>query len=330
MITKKLLILGATIFALSSCASRETIHNQTLDYTMLMPSGAPTLPLYYEILKEEVEVTTTPTDIPVQFNTSEYDYLVFDSTKATNFTNKDDAKYSFKMMLTGGNFHVLGFDKEKDSVPQEGEYILSFQKDSTSDKAFKNVFGDIIPATNYFDAINVLQTHLTTMDGNFEISGTKIDWTVVSEPQRTNLMNIWAKNGIDTSKIIDIDLQKAFKEHNPTYEFDYIPQAALYVNKEYEAEHPEQVEKLITRVQESVTNVIENPNDVAKAIEESEIGTDTTAQTAQFGFTTEIMKEVQKDGKNGFGIVPSKDDLDLKFDDGAVKLFNTITTPITN
>ena len=330
MAIRKLLILGATLFALSSCTSGENIHNQTLEYTMLMPSGAPTLPLYYEILKEEVEVTTTPTDIPVQFNTGEYDYLVFDSTKATNFINKEDAKYSFKMMLTGGNFHVLGFNMEENSIPQEGDYILSFQKDSTSDKAFKNVFGDIIPTTNYFDAINVLQTQLTTMNENFEVSGIKVDWAVVSEPQRTNLMNIWAKNGIDTSKIIDIDLQKAFKDNNPTYEFDYIPQAALYVSKEYESANPDQVEKLITRIQESVTNVIENPEQVAQAIEESEIGTDTNAQTAQFGFTTEIMKEVQKDGKNGFGIVPSKDDLNLKFDDGAVKLFNTITTTLSN
>ena len=169
---------------------------------------------------------------------------------------------------------------------------------------FVNIYGNIIPEENYFDAVGNLQTELLKLDSNFSIEGETIDWAVISEPQLTNLMSKWSQNGIDTSKILDINLQKAFKEANgDTYTYDYVPQAALFVRKEYEKENEEVVEKIVERINNAVNDVINNPENVATTIDEK--FSDQNEQTSTFGFNSTLIKNVQKDGRNGFGVVPT-------------------------
>ncbi len=302
----KILFLSAlAIFSLTGCHASNNIYSEQICYSLLMPVGAPALPMYMEILMEEkVTTTTTPTTIPPEFSNENYDFLIFDSTQALNILSKqENPLYEFKLMLTGGNFHVLGFDKEEGSLPIEGENIYSFQQTGTASKMFANIYGDIIPEGNYFNAIGDLQTELLKIDSEFKINNKKVDWAVVSEPQLTNLMNRWEENNIDTSKIIDINLQSAFKEANKeTYEYDYIPQAALFVNRNFEKENPEKVLKVVERVNNAVNDVINNPNNVSTTI--TNRIPDLNEQTAKFGFNAKLIEEVQKEGRNGFGIVP--------------------------
>ncbi len=304
---KSVLILSAFLIStLTSCHASTNIYNEKFDYKLLMPVGAPALPLYMEILMEDnVETTSTPTTIPPEFSNENYDFLVFDSTQVANILKQqENPLYEFKLMLTGGNFHVLGFNKEVGSTPNEGENIYSFQKTGTANKMFVNIYGNIIPEENYFDAVGNLQTELLKLDSNFSIEGETIDWAVISEPQLTNLMSKWSQNGIDTSKILDINLQKAFKEANgDTYTYDYVPQAALFVRKEYEKENEEVVEKIVERINNAVNDVINNPENVATTIDEK--FSDQNEQTSTFGFNSTLIKNVQKDGRNGFGVVPT-------------------------
>ncbi len=304
---RSFLILSALLIStLTSCHASTNIYNEKLNYKLLMPVGAPALPLYMEILMEDnVETTSTPATITAEFSNENYDFLVFDSTQVVNILKQqENPLYEFKLMLTGGNFHLLGFNKESDSLPNEGENIYSFQKAGTANKMFVNIYGDIIPEENYFDAVGNLQTELLKLDSNFSIDGENIDWAVISEPQLTNLMTKWSQNGIDTSKILDINLQKAFKEANSDkYTYDYVPQAALFVRKEYEEENEEVVKKVIERIDNAVNDVINDPENVAETIDEK--FTDQNEQTSKFGFNSTLIKNVQKDGKNGFGIVPT-------------------------
>ena len=321
---KSILFFSALIIStLTSCHASTNIYNEKLDYKLLMPVGAPALPLYMEILIEEnVETTTTPTTIPPEFSNENYDFLVFDSTQVVNILKKqENPLYEFKLMLTGGNFHVLGFNKEVSAIPTEGDNIYSFQKTGTANKMFTNIYGDIIQEENYFDAVGNLQTELLKLDSNFSIEGETIDWAVISEPQLTNLMARWSQNGIDTTKILDINLQKAFKEKNSdTYTFDYVPQAALFVRKEFEKENEEVVDKILERINNAVNDVINNPENVASAIEEKL--SDQNEQTSLFDFNSTLIRNVQKDGRNGFGVVPTS--INEEMDETVINQFLSI------
>lgn len=327
---KSLLFLSALLITtLTSCHASTNIYNEKYEYSLLMPVGAPVLPMYMEILLEEnVETTSTPTTIPPEFSNENYDFLVFDSTQVANILKQqENPLYEFKLMLTGGNFHLLGFDKEAGSTPTEGENIYSFQKGGTANKMFTNIYGDIIPEENYFDSIGNLQTELLKIDSSFQINGEKIDWAVVSEPQLTNLMNKWNDSNIDVSKIIDINLQTAFKNNNyEIYKYDYVPQAALFVNKKFEQENEEVVEHVLERINNAVNDVINNPQNVSSTILEKY--PDPNIQSSIFGFNSTLIQQVQKDGRNGFGIVPS--DINEEMDETVINQFLSIVNQNIN
>lgn len=290
---------------LSGCTANNNVLNQDLNYKLLMPSSAPTLPLYYEILAsdENVEVTTQATSIRQEFTLGNYDYLIFDSTNATKLLDsQENPLYEFKMMLTGGSFHLIGFNKTNEDKPTEEDNIYGFMAGNAADLLFTNIYE--VTTDVYFDNINSLQTELINLDTSFNVSGKILDWAIISEPQLTRLMSTWEENGLDLSKIVDINLQKEFKVKNPSYEYDYIPQAALYVKKEYEENNKGSVETLMKRLEIAVDNVINHIDNVKTTIDERY--EEETLQQAKFGFTSSLAKEVQENGKNGFGIVPNE------------------------
>lgn len=292
--------------------------------SLISPTGAPTLPAYKLLLSEKVEANTVTdaTTIPAYFSSGNSDFIIFDSTNAQKLLNKagENAKYEFVQMLTGGNFHLLGFDKTEEDVPANDDTIYGFMSQSTPGILFRNIYGSDMVFDQAFNGIAELQTSLLTMK-NYEIAGTKIDWAVVAEPANTALQSKLKANG--NTNILDINLNAAFKEkHKDEWNKDYICQAGLFVKKEFKEEHPEVYESTISLLQEGINALFTDLDSAFNEMTSGELS-DANKFQAKFGFNSGVIKGVQgtNSSKNGFGVVPN----DVKFTVGDINKFNSLT-----
>ena len=134
-------LLGAV--ALSGCGEPA---EQSDDYipTLITPTGAPTLPAYKAMISEDVKVIspTDNTSIPSYLSKGDADFVIFDAGNAQKVLNKagDNAKFEFVKMLTGGNFHLLGFNKTENDVPSQDDMIFGFMEQSTPGILFRNIY----------------------------------------------------------------------------------------------------------------------------------------------------------------------------------------------
>ena len=221
---KKILFLFG-IFAgvvLTSCEPIST--NDEYIPSLITPTGAPTLPAYKLMISDKIDVTS-PTDntaIPAHLTKGDVDFVIFDATNAQKVLAKqgENAKYEFVQMLTGGNFHLLGFNKTENDVPNNDDII------------FGNIYGSDLTFDISFNSIADLTPYLIQMNTNYEISGEVVDWAVVAEPANTQIQSKLKEKGI--TNFIDINLNAAFKEkHADKWNKDYICQAGLFVKKEF-------------------------------------------------------------------------------------------------
>lgn len=293
--------------------------------TLITPTGAPTLPAYKVMLSENIEVES-PTDntaIPAHFSAGDADFIIFDSTNAQNLLNKQgtNAKFEFVKMLTGGNFHLLGFNKDENDIPTNDDFIMGFMSNSTPGILFRNIYGNDMKFDYAADSIGNLQSSLVTMNSEYKIGDDVVDWAVVAEPANTGIKSKLAANGV--TNIIDINLNTAFKEKNSDkWTKDFICQAGLFVNKDFKANHKEVYESTLNLINSGIDTLF---NDLDNAYNEMTSGEYSDAQkfTAKFGFSSSLIKGVQGDNstKNGFGVVPN----DVVFTVDEINLFNELT-----
>lgn len=314
-------LLGAV--ALSGCGEPT---EQSDDYipTLITPTGAPTLPAYKAMISEDVKVIspTDNTSIPGYLSSGDADFVIFDAGNAQKVLNKagENAKFEFVKMLTGGNFHLLGFNKTENDVPSQDDMIFGFMEQSTPGILFRNIYGSDLKFDQTFGAIGDLQTSLLTMK-DYQINGTTIDWAIVAEPANTALQAKLKANG--NTNILDINLNSAFKAKNSDkWSKDYIVQAGLFVNKEFKANHAEAYETTIALINDGIERLF---TDLDGAYSEMTAGdyADATVFQNKFGFNPSVIKNVQgtNSTKNGFGVVPN----DVTFTVEEINLFNSLT-----
>lgn len=314
-------LLGAV--ALSGCGEPA---EQNDDYipTLITPTGAPTLPAYKAMISEDVKVIspTDNTSIPGYLSSGDADFVIFDAGNAQKVLNKagENAKFEFVKMLTGGNFHLLGFNKTENDVPSQDDMIFGFMEKSTPGILFRNIYGSDLKFRQNFDAIGDLQTSLLTMK-DYQINGTTIDWAIVAEPANTALQAKLKANG--NTNILDINLNSAFKAKNSDkWSKNYIVQAGLFVNKEFKANHAEAYETTMALINDGIERLF---TDLDGAYNEMTSGdyADATVFQNKFGFNPSVIKNVQgtNSTKNGFGVVPN----DVTFTVEEINLFNSLT-----
>ena len=314
-------LLGAV--ALSGCGEPT---EQSDDYipTLITPTGAPTLPAYKAMISEDVKVIspTDNTSIPGYLSSGDADFVIFDAGNAQKVLNKagENAKFEFVKMLTGGNFHLLGFNKTENDVPSQDDMIFGFMEKSTPGILFRNIYGSDIKFDQAFGAIGDLQASLFNMK-DYQINGTTIDWAIVAEPANTALQAKLKANG--NTNILDINLNSAFKEKNSDkWSKDYIVQAGLFVNKEFKKKYSTIYDSTIKLINDGINTLF---TDLDSAYNEMTSGEykDATAFQKKFGFAPTVIKNVQgtNSEKNGFGVVPNN----VTFTVDDINLFNSLT-----
>ncbi len=322
-------LLGS--MALTSCSSEldnnggnNSDDTSTYKPTLITPTGAPTLPAYKAMISENIDVISPAenTAIPAYLSSGNADFVIFDAGNAQKILNKagSEAKFEFVKMLTGGNFHLLGFNKTSEDVPSDDDVIYGFMETSTPGILFRNIYGSDIKFDLGFDSIASLQTSLLTMK-DYKINGATIDWAVVAEPANTALQAKLKANG--NTNILDINLNSAFKAKNSqNRNKDYIVQAGLFVNKEFKKKYSTIYDSTIKLINDGIDTLF---TDLDSAYNEMTSGEykDTTAFQKKFGFAPTVIKNVQgtNSEKNGFGVVPNN----VTFTVDDINIFNSLT-----
>lgn len=311
---KQILIFPFLCMSLFSCNNTNNENNEEKKDVLptndiLMPLGAPALPLYQAILDNRVQGVDTQNtkNIPGQLLLDNYNYIVFDSTQAQPKLESEgaNAKYEFVRMLTGGNFHLLGFGKTEDDRPSDTDYIIGFNEQAVPGKMFRKVFSERTKAFDENkDGVGAVKTTLETMNADYNLAnGQKVDWALVAEPVCTAIKGLLGKKGI--TGILDINLQTEFSSSVEGWDKPYICQAGLFVNKAYKAAHLDQHNDLLNKISTAINNVFTDLDGVMSTI--SEKYTTNEAFTGAFGFAAAQVMPAQgtNSSKNGLGIVPN-------------------------
>lgn len=297
------------IFGIASCNS--TNNNYLIDekIKILTPLGAPTLGIYESILSSNCTTTSNPTSIPVELqnSNSEYNFIVFESSNALKLIKNNKADYKFLGLLTKGNFHFVGFNKTSEDVPSKDDYIVSFQKGSITDLALNYVLPSIYNETkdniHYLNGVSQVATVLKS--GLHE--GNKVDWALIAEPSLYSIKQI---NNFDNDQNNDIyeylDVNQALKDKT-NKEFDFIPQAGLFVKNSFYNENKEVVEEYFKNsVSKNLDEALNNPQKIVSYL--NDLNIDNEQFELKFGFKKEYILALQDNNLNRFGIA-SKDNL---------------------
>ncbi len=311
-------------------------HNKFIGKKFLLtPVGAPTLAIYDEVSKnKEVETTSTTTEVSSALLTNDYKYLIFDAITAQNLIKTKKSNYTFLKLLTGGNFHLIGINKNKDDLPTKEDYIIGFGSENNIPvKAFRKLYSEAVNDNDNeiktFDemASNItdLSTLIKAMDSSGKIGENKIDWIFIAQPALFTLLSAKTSDGeflpFKSLATVDIDIRNTFKEK---FNSDYIPQAGLFVNNYYYDENKEEVATFSSKVDQYLNDAIYDSSKVVDSI--NSYSNDLNEQKARFGYNSKVINALQgqKEGKylNQFGIVDPKSNYTLDKMDEFVKLLN--------
>ncbi len=282
------------------------------EFSAFAPKGAPLLAVYDSVInKKGFEVAGNNSDVPVQLKADKYNYIIFDSVTALKLTNgfkqedkavESTANYTYLGMLTAGNFHLVSRTLNRE--PQKGDKILTFMKGQAPDMALKacyaDLFNDVSTTISYIQDNTKMPAALKA--GTFE--GVTYDYFLIAEPALTS-----AKTSSEELKItFDKNLNDKVSEVT-NGKFDYIPQAGLFVRDEYLKLKPNYVAAYWKDVKKQMTNVYK-PN-IDTVVETMNKLGDVTAQAATYGFNANLVKKLQSDGANQFGVANPDDEVSL-------------------
>lgn len=282
----------------------------------LAPKGAPLLAVYDSVANKKIDIAGNNTDIPIQLKAgNNYNYIIFDSVSALKFTNgyttqdgsviESTANYTYMGMLTAGNFHLVSRTLERE--PKKGDKILTFMKGNAPDMALKACYKDLFADDN-MQNISYVQNN-TNMPAYLKAGvyeGVEYDYFLIAEPALTSAKATAA----DLTIKFDKNLNDKVKEITDG-KFDYIPQAGLFVDDEYLKLNPNYATSYWNDVKRQMTDVYK-PN-LDTVVETLNKAGDVTYQSSTYGFNANLVKKLQANGQNKFGI--ANPDKEISLDD---------------
>ncbi len=315
---KRSLLLIGLIGLLASCDSLENIttsFNGT--HFLLMPTGAPTLALFDSVANNnEVETTSTTTEVRDMFLSDNYKYLVFDATQASSLITNNDSNYTFVKLLTAGNFHLIGINKDTNAVPTEDDYIIGYGAETSVPVQTYNLLFPDAPIDNLFTSgVGDLTTYLAGLDYQGKVGDQQIDWIIIAQPSLYILSMV---EGMPLSTLATVDYNV-----NDLFYAEYgvnIPQAALFVHEDYYLTYTDEVNSFLDYVDLQLYLALNDADFVYDTI--TSYSDTVVMQTARFGYYADIAKALQADGANQFGIV----DPDLEYTSEDLQVFLNILT----
>lgn len=301
---------STSLLLIVSCGRTDTIN-----YSLLMPSGAPTLAIAEEVAtNKNVIVTTNTNQVKDNFASNTYSYLVFDAINGINFEKNNVSNYEFVSLLTGGNFHLIGLNKKSLNEMKDEDYIIGFGNNNLIPNKIYNLLFKNREIDYLLPNITDLKNYISAIDQDGYINNLKIDWIFIAQPALFVLKSSSQNFSSIMENSLDINIREYF---NAIYNMDYIPQAGLFVNKTFKQENPKLHEEFLTKIKSLQLDAINSPEKI-KSILHS-YSEDLSIQTEKFGFNENIAYYLQKNN-NQFGIVDPNFNSNMNYIDSFLEL----------
>ena len=319
----KFLLPLLLISSLTSCSSN-SYHFFRGDGYIIMPSGAPTLAIFNEVsINEEVIIETTTSNVLAQFASNEYKYIIFDANQGLNQIETNNANYTFIKLLTGGNFHLVKLNPEAGTYPTNNDYVLGFGTDQQiPNKVYNKLFPNAPFDYAFNNGVSDLQGALKGIDENGYLgignARNQIDWVFIAQPALFGLINSTPNfKALYEVSACDYLVTNLVQEQ---FNYDYIPQAGLFVNTSYYNNNREEVVNFLNYVEFQLNLALNHPEVVRDVM--NEYSENLEAQQSRFGFNANIAYALQSNS-NQFGIV----DPNYEFNYNDLKDFNEFLNP---
>jgi len=297
---KVLLLLSLSVLTLAACGgtdsssvSSSSSEDINYDFSIISPTGAPTAAFYQYAASEQWDTNSTATNVAAQFQTSNYDVIVFDSLKGiAQITNTEyPAPYKLARIITKGNYYLVSIDKPVGSEPTTDDLIVNFGQNGTPDTVYRQLYPDVVDNTVYVTSVSDALTVLTT--GLYH--QTPVDYVFIAQPALYSALN--NTNAATYGKIkVVADIQEKWMEKTGQ---DGFPQAGIFVRNDVYLSHPKGFENFLGGIDEAIETAIDDPDTVVNAM--NEFGTP-SEQAARFGFNATVFSGVQDGGANGLGL----------------------------
>lgn len=277
----------------SSSSSTSSIEDLNYDFSIISPTGAPTAALYQYASSTFLDTNSTATNVAAQFQTSNYDVIVFDSLKGiAQMTNAETpAPYKLARIITKGNYYLVSIDKAEGSQPTTDDLIINFGINGTPDTVYRQLYPDVVSNTVYVTSVSDALTALTT--GMYD--QTPVDYVFIAQPALYSALNNTSAATYGKIKIV-ANIQTAWEAKTGQTGF---PQAGIFVRNDVYAAHPKAFEAFLGGIDEAIETAIDDPDTVVDAL--NDYGTP-TEQAARFGFNASVFAGVQDNGANGLGL----------------------------
>jgi hypothetical protein len=297
---RKIRFLIPLFTLLVSCSTNRAPINSSFKPHLLSPVGAPSITLYSHANDQNFVTNSNISIIEAQFLTNEYDIIIIDHTRGINQIITNSAPFRLARIITKGNLHLVGINKEMDSYPTTLDKVVTFgSPNAITNKVLTKTFPDI--TTLYYvnsvtEAGSVLKTGLYNQE--------EIDYVLMAQPLLFATLNTTDEYPTKGKLNRIIDLQEEW--HNLS-NLNGFPQAGIFVcNKTYDT-HKEELDVFFTLYDQNIDNLINDPNLAISAL--NEFG-DLNAQKARFGITAPILKAMQLDNDNLLGLTIGEVDID--------------------
>lgn len=298
--TKKFIPLLFASVLLASCKGGTPAEKQIVK--IVSPLGAPSV-AFYDQGKNENWVSEAAANLPAELQGSEYDVVVFDSITGLSSIKAKNLDFALAKVITGGNFHLMGVNTTK--LPTDDSVIVAFQKDKVPDKVFKKLalekWGLSESMHVEYVAGDVSQTAAVLKTGKFQ--GHTVDYVLSAEPVITQ-----AKTSLDEG----ITLNEIYNVRNEWKAYsgqDAIVQAGVFVRKSSISSKKAELSDFMRLLEQRLDSLTKDGLEAATAM--NEYSSDLEVQKNRFGANSNLVKNLQANGKNRLGFVSTEEKINV-------------------
>ena len=295
--TKKLFVLPLMALMIAGCGNNQVPEEEL---KIICPTGAPALAFYTEANNENFVTSSTPTNVAAELQKNDYDVVVFDSINGLNSIKKNNSNYKLAKIITGGNFFLAGINKTPDEhgiypLPTADDVVVSFGQNLIPDAVYSTLCSEYWHIENKANYVAGATDALATLKTG-KYSGQDVDYVFIAEPALTTAMK---DQNADTFGKVSIvrNIQEEWKKYSGQ---DGISQAGIFVHQNAIENKKGKLRELLSKVSDNIEVAVNNPDLAAASIN---LYGELSDQAARFGFNANVVKLVQKDGRNGFGLV---------------------------
>lgn len=310
LVIKKALLFVGSLSLLASCGT-ETSSNEAIDtdptpLKILSPKGAPALVLFTEGENTNWETKDDAKQVNAQLQNNEYDVIiapVYGAMKAIKSFNCD---FALARVVTGGNFYLVGVNKNAEDRPTSDSYIVGFAEQDVTGKAFKELYKN---HWNLGDPTNVEWVDTAQNTLGLLKAGKKgdrqIDYILTAEPVFTN-----AKTQLDEGVTLTetYDIRKEWKDYANQ---DAMVQAGIFVRKSILNAKKSALKAFMMKIEENIVKATDSEK-VQEVVDTlNAYNSVVTEQAKRFGYNANLVKALQSTNKNRFALVTKEMNIDV-------------------